>query len=479
MNGSEKPDFDVAVIGGGPAGASMGAYLGKAGVECVVLESELFPRPHVGESLVPASTRIFKDLDFLRVMEESRFPRKYGAAWTSATRPEVYADDFTGLSTDCRADIRFGEREQPGVDQNYTYHVDRGKFDNLLLHHAHKLGSQVYEGVRVAHVDFSDPLPRVHFRMGRKQAQISARMVVDASGRKTLLGNQLKLRIRDQVFDQYAIHTWFCGYDRKSWNQSTGSRVYGTGFERVDAADNRDPAGNLRGFEENYIYIHFLPVSNSWIWQIPIDDEVTSIGVVTQKKNFAKSRESREKFFWDCVATRPPIYESLQRAEQLRPFTEEGDYSYAMKQIAGDRFVLVGDAGRFVDPIFSTGVSIALNSSRFASRDVVAALEKGDFSREAFATFETTIRRGTKNWYEFITAYYRLNVLFTAFILDPRYKLETLKLLQGDVYDEEAPAVLRRMQEIVTAVENNPKHIWHKYLNDLTHDAFKPRAELP
>ena len=221
MTETTKPDFDVAIIGGGPAGASMGAYLGKAGVECVVLESELFPRPHVGESLVPASTRIFKELDFLRVMEENRFPRKYGAAWTSATRPDVYADDLTGLSTDCRADIRFGERDQPGVDQNYTYHVDRGKFDTLLLHHAHNLGAQVYEGVRVAQVDFSEPQPRVHFRMGRKQAHLSARLVVDCSGRKTLLGNQLKLKIRDRVFDQYAIHTWFCGYDRKSWKEST------------------------------------------------------------------------------------------------------------------------------------------------------------------------------------------------------------------------------------------------------------------
>src|SRR5262249_50107394 len=163
---------------------------------------------------------------------------------------------------------------------------------------------------------------------------------------------------------------------------------------------------------------------NSWVWQIPIDEHVTSIGVVTQKKNFAKTRASREQFFWECVGSRPPIFEALRKSEQVRPFKEEGDYSYAMKQLAGDRFVLVGDAGRFVDPIFSTGVSIALNSSRFAHRDILAALEKGDCSRPSFRTFEETIRRGTKNWYEFITVYYRLNVLFSAFILDPRYKLE-------------------------------------------------------
>lgn len=476
MTSSPDPDFDVAIIGAGPAGSSMGAYLAKAGVKCVIFESELFPRPHVGESLVPSSTRVFKELDFLEEMERNRFPRKFGAAWTTAANyPSGFADDFDGLEPDCRADIRFAERHQPGVDQNYTYHVDRGKFDNLLLHHAAKLGATVYEGVRARHVDFSEACPRVQLQLGKKPVEVSARMVVDASGRNTFLGNQLKLKVRDAVFDQYAIHTWFEGYNRRAWNTTGDSSVHGVGFKRIDPATNKDAGGKPRGFEENYIYIHFLPISNSWIWQIPIDEEVTSIGVVTQKKNFAKSRESREKFFWDAVGTRPEISESLKAAKQVRPFKDEGDYSYAMQQLAGDRFVLVGDAGRFVDPIFSTGVSIALNSSRFASRDIVAALGKGDLSRGAFKTFEETIRRGTKNWYDFITVYYRLNAVFTAFILDPRYKLDTLKLLQGDVYDDENPAVLRKMQEVVSIVENNKTHVWHQFLGELTNDAFKPR----
>ena len=183
-------------------------------------------------------------------------------------------------------------------------------------------------------------------------------MVVDCSGRQTFLGNQLKLKVKDTVFDQYAIHSWFDGYDRKV-------------FAKRDT--------NL-----DYIYIHFLPISNTWIWQIPITDTVTSLGVVTQKKNFAKSKEDREKFFWETVGSRPLIEETLRKSDRIRPFKEEGDYSYAMKQLAGDRFMLVGDAGRFVDPIFSTGVSIALNSSRFAHKDILTALEKNDFSRNAF-----------------------------------------------------------------------------------------------
>jgi FADH2 O2-dependent halogenase len=449
----QKTDFDVGIIGGGPAGASMAAYLGKAGVDCVVFEGELFPRQHVGESFVPSSTRVFQDLDFLPVLEENRFPHKFGAAWTTHTATSgLYQTDWHGLAADSLADIRFQERDQPGVEQNYTYHVDRGKFDLLLLQHAHKLGAAVHEGVTVKGADFEEDHVRVRYGMGRRDAETTVRMVVDASGRRTLIGNQLKWRIKDDVFDQYALHTWFEDYDRTT---------YAAGTEALG----------------EYIFIHFLPISNTWIWQIPIDDRVTSIGVVTQKENFKGSRASREQFFWDCIKTRPELYDGLQAATQLRPLKEEGDYSYAMKQITGDRVMLIGDAARFVDPIFSTGVSIALTCSRFGHKDVLAALESGDFGRDSFATYEQTLRQGTRNWYRFISVYYRLNVLFTAFIRDPRYRLDVLKLLQGDVYDEAEPPVLRKMRAIVRAVESNPEHVWHPLLGDLTANAFVEAAE--
>ncbi|MGH7559280.1 MAG: tryptophan 7-halogenase, partial [Gemmatimonadota bacterium] len=140
-----QPDFEVGIIGGGPAGSSMAAYLARAGVPCVVFEKQNFPRPHVGESLVPSSTRVFKELDFLRVMESSGFPRKYGAAWTAENANRVYDHDWEGMAPDCEVDVEFAERDQPGVGQPYTYHVDRGRFDNLLLHHAHQAGAKVYE----------------------------------------------------------------------------------------------------------------------------------------------------------------------------------------------------------------------------------------------------------------------------------------------------------------------------------------------
>ena len=156
-------DFDVGIIGGGPAGAAAGAYVAKAGLRCVIFESELFPRPHIGESLVPSSTRVFNDLGFLEQMERAGFPRKYGAAWTASSNSPIYQHEWDGLEAESYADLRFEERQQAGVDQPYTYHVDRGQFDLLLLQHAHNLGATVYEGVRVNGVDFSDvQRPRVN-----------------------------------------------------------------------------------------------------------------------------------------------------------------------------------------------------------------------------------------------------------------------------------------------------------------------------
>lgn len=442
-------DFDVGIIGGGPGGAAAASYLAMAGLSCVVFEQALFPRPHVGESLVPSSTRVFKEIKFLEQMDQAGFRRKYGAAWTTDESIGVCTDSFEGLEPDCHVGIRFEEREQPGVDRNYTFHVDRGKFDLMLLQHAEKLGATIYEGVRVQHVDFSETdRPRIQFSIAKQTVNTRVRVVVDASGRRTLLGNQLKLRIQDPVFDQYAIHTWFEGYDR--------------------SALASDPA------QDDYIFIHYLPISNSWVWQIPITETITSVGVVTQKKNFAKSKAEREEFFWQCVKTRPELSDGLKAAKRIRPFTDEGDYSYAMKQICGDNFVLVGDAARFVDPIFSTGVSIALNSARFACRDIIQAAKTGDFRKQSFQTYESTLRRGTKNWYEFISVYYRLNSLFTAFVQNERYRLDVVKLLQGDVYDDDDPKVLRLMKQIVSEVEQNENHIWHRYLGELTANAFKP-----
>jgi flavin-dependent dehydrogenase len=442
-------DFDIGIIGGGPAGSTAASYLSKAGLSVAVFEGDIFPREHVGESLIPATTPVLDDIGFLPQMEAAKFPRKYGAAWTSAAQKNIPTLGFQGSSHGFGlAEIEFHEREQLGVNQDYTYHVDRGKFDLMLLQHAHSLGAKVFQGTRVRRVDFSEKEPRVIFPVGRSEAAVRVRMVVDASGRGTFLGRQLKLKVNDPVFNQYAIHTWFDNLDRTA------------------LAVNKEQA--------DYIFIHFLPVTDTWVWQIPITDTITSVGVVTQKKHFSASKNDLPGFFWECVGSRPELKEALEQAEQLRPFKPEGDYSYAMKQICGDGWALIGDAARFVDPIFSSGVSVALNGARLLSRDIIAAAETGDFSKPSFTTYETKLRRAVANWYEFISIYYRLNILFTAFVQDPRYRLDVLKMLQGDVYDDTEPKALHAMREITRQVEENPDHLWHKHLGSLRAPSAAP-----
>lgn len=439
---SGEYDYEVGIIGGGPAGASLACYLAKAGISAAVFESEIFPREHVGESLVPAVIPVMHDIGIIDKIEKAGFPRKYGAGWTSIETRTAKDDFDIDTHTLEFAQISYEEREQAGVDRTYAWHVDRGRFDEILIDHARELGATVFQGTRVNRVDFSDPTrPVLQTKTDGQRKDVAVRMVADASGRQTMLGGQLKAKVPDPVFNQYAVHTWFEGLDRKS------------------LAPNPD--------EADFIFVHYLPLEDTWVWQIPITDTITSIGVVSQKQRFKAAKDDLDKFFWESVESRPELGNALRDSERLRPFKVEGDYSYGMRQITGDSMVLIGDAARFVDPIFSSGVSVAMNSARLAAKDIVAAHESGDYSAASFENYAGTLRRGVQIWYDFISMYYRLNVLFTAFIHDPAYRQDVIRMLQGDVYDTEEPGALKAMKEYVAAVESDPTHLWHNYLGNL------------
>ena len=413
---------DVIIIGGGPAGSTMGCFLSKAGISNLILDSANHPRAHVGESMVTSSTRVFREIGFLETLEREGFIHKYGASWHG----------FNGTE----AAIWFKEFPQEGVGQDYTYHGDRSKLDHLMLQHAQAAGSEVYQGLKVLEVLFEDGYAcGVRAKIGRTEFTLPCKMVVDASGRGTILGRQLKLKENDPIFDQFAVHAWFTDVDRGS--EETG----------------------------DFIHIYFLPVDRGWCWQIPITNEITSMGIVAEKEVFKEAKLDAEAYFNKFVASNPGLAKAMRGAKRINEYKKEGDYSYCMKKFVGNGFVMIGDAARFVDPIFSSGVSIALYSAKYASERIRCAFQTGDFSEAMFQPFEQKVRGGVGIWYEFIRLYYKLLPLFTHFIQSKEHRLEVLRLLQGEVYDRKDVPVLDAMRRYIKKVEESDTHVFKAHLS--------------
>jgi ABC-type nitrate/sulfonate/bicarbonate transport system ATPase subunit/flavin-dependent dehydrogenase len=426
--GATELDATVIIIGGGPAGSTLGAYLARARIDHLILDQAVHPRRHVGESLVCSTTRIFKDIDFLSVMEKENFVHKHGAVWTQwdSSREHV---------------IRFREIPELGLSQDYTYHVDRSRFDQLLLNHAAALGSRVIQGTRVERVQFdaSGRVAGVRIRKNGQEQLLRGSLVVDASGRGTLLGSQLRLKQHDALFDQFAVHNWFEGVDRGPAETS------------------------------EYIHIHVLPLPRAWVWLIPISRTVTSVGIVTRGADFPKSTEPLPDFFARHIRSHPLMGARMATSRPLHEFTREGNYSYVMDRFAGDGWLLVGDAARFVDPVFSSGVSVAMESAKRAAEAITAALKKNDLSASAFAGYEVTLRSGVDIWREFILSWYQLPPLFLDLLAEPDARVQLTRLLQGDVYDRTSVPILEKMRAAIREVAANASHPWHSQLTkDMT-----------
>jgi flavin-dependent dehydrogenase len=420
---------NVVIIGGGPAGSALGCYLSKAGIKNAIYEAANHPRPHVGESMVMSSVAVFDEIGFLPILEREGFVKKYGASW----HPPVAKGE---------AAISFDEFPSPHVKQDYTYHVDRQKFDLLMLKHAESLGTKVYQGVSASKVHFDDNnyACGVRVNFADQEIDIPARMVVDATGRHTLLGKQLKIKKNDPIFDQFAVHAWYENVDKSQKDSS------------------------------EYIHIFFLPVERGWAWQIPITHEVTSMGIVAEKSVFKNARLDPAAYFQKYVDSNPDLKHAMRDAKRVNEFKLEGDYSYKMDTFTGNGFALIGDAARFVDPIFSSGVSVALYSAKYSCERIKEAFQTGDFSEAALKPYEKKLRSGTEIWYEFIRLYYKLLPAFTHFIKSKEHRIEVLRLLQGEVFDRSEVPVLDSMRKFIHTVETTPGHAFAGVLSDIPID---------
>ena len=326
--------------------------------------------------------------------------------------------------------------------------MDRARFDHLLLRHAEDLGSRVLQGVPVREVLFDGSRARgVRVDVNGKDLDLEARVVVDATGRRGLIGRHQGLFQADPIFNQYAVHAWFEDVDR--------------GPEKT----------------AEFIHIYFLPIERGWAWQIPITDKITSLGVVAEKDVFRQSRGDLESYFRTHIESHENLAQALRPARRINDFKQEGDYSYSMKKFCGDGFLLIGDAARFVDPIFSSGVSVALYSAKFAAEAIQEGLARNDVSAAAFQGYDDRLRSGVNIWYEFIRLYYKLLPLFTYFIQSKKHRLQVLRLLQGEVFERKEVPVLQAMRDFIKTVEESDNHAFKEQLSGIPLDDLQTRRE--
>ena len=356
--------YDCIVIGGGPAGATAATLVADAGFRTLLLERDLAPRRKVGESLMPETYWVFERLGVLDAMKKAPFVQKVGVQFVSSSGRESSPFLFT------RHDPRECSR---------TWHVERAKFDPLLLENAASKGVQVQRGARVLEVVFDgeravgvrladkgDPANGANRENVVAGDMIRAQVVVDASGQAGLLGARFKLRQPNPKFRKAAI-----------WGHFRGSRR--------DVIDGGVMTVCLR-----------TRSNRSWFWHIPLSNDVVSIGVVSDADYFFQPGSGTpEELFAAEVADCPAMAQRLEAAEKVAGFDVVKEYSYTTSRAAGDGWVLVGDSWGFIDPIYSSGVWFALKSGQLAADAIIEGLRSGDTSAAQLGKWVPGFARGT------------------------------------------------------------------------------------
>ena len=386
-----QSEVDVVVIGGGPGGSTAAALLAQAGHRVVLLEKSHHPRFHIGESLLPAGMPLLERLGVASQIEAIGLT-KHGAEFFSPVHSQSQRFDFA----ECW-DKRLC----------YAYEVRRSSFDAILLERAGHLGAQVVEGCRAREIEFlgEGGVEVLSQREDGERQCWRARYLIDASGRDTVLGTRLGTKRRNHRHNSSAMYAHF----RNAWRSEDPHR-----------------AGDISIFWFDH----------GWLWFIPLADGVTSVGAVVWPHYMKTRALPLREFFLQTLSLCPPLAQRLESAALAGEVEATGNYSYTCRRAHGDRFLLVGDAYAFVDPVFSSGVMFAMNGGIAAAEAIDEALRLPARRRQAFRRFEQRMRRGPRvfSWFIYRMTRPVMRDLFMAPRNILRMKEALLSLLAGDIF---------------------------------------------
>jgi flavin-dependent dehydrogenase len=348
--------FDVAIIGGGPAGSSAGTLLAKAGRRVVIFEKEKFPRFSVGESTLPATLNILERMGVREKIDQGGFLIKYGGEVVSA----------------CGKRVRFYFRNGLNAKRPTAYQVLRSEFDRILLDHAAETGCDVRQQTPVNSFEFDDDGVTLYSENGING--VRAKYVIDCSGRKCLIGNQFQLKRPFPHLRKFSLYAYYDDVRREDGPDGTLTRMVRT--------------------------------KDSWFWMIPLSGNTTSIGVVMDTEKFRSMKMSPEGALAHCIAEQPVVNEWMEKARRVTDVYATGDFSYRNKQLFGDRWLLAGDAAGFIDPVFSSGVYLALLSGEQAADALNLVLDRPKKRAKAFRHYERRIFRVLDIYLRWASAWY-------------------------------------------------------------------------
>jgi flavin-dependent dehydrogenase len=381
-------------MGGGPAGSSVASILAREGRKVVLFEKEQFPRHHIGESLMTDTYFTFQRMGFLDKLKQSPFVRKYSVQFANPQGKESRPFYFF---------------EANHHESAVTWQVTRSVLDLMLIEHAAEQGATVYQKTQVKQVIFEgDRALGVEALMPDGSLQrFSAKVIVDATGQTAMLSNKFRWRMRDPKLKKAVLYSYFKGA-------------------------HREP--DLNGGAT--LVLRTQPGSNGWFWYIPLENDITSVGIVADPEYLVKGRgQDLAKIFHEEIEKCEPCRRRVEGSERADKIYSILDYSYRSKQNAGNGFILIGDAYGFLDPIYSSGVLLALKMAELAADAIHDAFNHDDFSGERLGQFQSKLDLGIESMRKLVYAFYNEGFSFSQFLRKyPEQRVHVINLLIGDVF---------------------------------------------